>query len=57
MINQGIDQSKRLERLNEIAKKQYSILQNNNSINNIKKLDNRKITFNKNPWIFCLKKL
>lgn len=42
MINQGIDQSKRLERLNEIAKRQYSILQNNNSINNIKKLTTKK---------------
>lgn len=49
MINQGIEQNKRLERLNEIAKKQYSILQNNNSINDIKRLDNEKITFNKNP--------
>lgn len=42
MINQGIDQSKRLERLNKIAKRQYSILQNNNSINNIKKLTMKK---------------
>lgn len=49
LINQGIEQSKRLERLNAIAKKQYSILQNNNSINDIKKLDNEKISFNKNP--------
>jgi len=49
LINQGIDQSKRLVRLNEIAKKQCSILQNSNSINNIKKLDNEKISFNKNP--------
>jgi hypothetical protein len=49
LINQGIEQSKRLERLNTIAKKQYSILQNNNSINDTKKLDNEKISFNKNP--------
>lgn len=49
LINRGLEQSKRLERLNTIAKKQYSILQNNNSINDIKKLDNEKISFNKNP--------
>ena len=35
MIEQGIKQSKRLERLNEIAKRQYNILQDNKEINNI----------------------
>ena len=37
MIDQGIKQSKRLERLNEIAKRQYNILQDNKEINNIEK--------------------
>lgn len=40
MINQGIEQSKRLERLNEIAKKQYKILQNSKGIKKIENLDN-----------------
>ena len=37
MIEQGIKQSKRLERLNEIAKRQYNTLQDNKEINNIEK--------------------
>lgn len=40
MINQGIEQSKRLERLNEIAKKQYVILQDSKGIKKIESLDN-----------------
>ena len=40
MIEQGIRQNKRLERLNEIAKKQYNILQDNKGIKKIEALDN-----------------
>ena len=40
MIEQGIAQNKRLERLNEIAKKQYDILQDNKGIKKIEVLDN-----------------
>ena len=40
MINQGIEQNKRLERLNEVAKKQYEILQDNKGVKKIKSLDN-----------------
>ncbi len=40
MIEQGIESKIRLERLNTIAKKQYNILQDNNSIEKIEKLDN-----------------
>lgn len=40
MIAQGFEQKTRLERLNAIAKKQYSILRNSNSIKKIDKLDN-----------------
>ena len=39
MINQGIKQSKRLERLNEIAKRQYEILQDHKGIKRIEHLD------------------
>ena len=39
MINQGIEQSKRLERLNEVAKKQYEILQDSKGIKKIENLD------------------
>ena len=39
MINQGIEQNKRLERLNEIAKRQYEILQDNKGIKRIENLD------------------
>ena len=35
MIEQGIEQSKRLERLNQIARKQFNILQDNAGINRI----------------------
>ena len=38
LINQGMEQSKRLERLNEIAKKQFQTLQNSKSIEKIKNL-------------------
>lgn len=38
MIEQGIEQSKRLEKLNAIAKKQYNILQDNKGIKKIEKL-------------------
>lgn len=40
MIEQGLDQSKRLERLNTIAKKQYFTLQDSNGIKRIKALEN-----------------
>lgn len=43
MINQGIAQNKRLERLNEIAKKQLEILQDSSGIRKIEKLDKRKL--------------
>ena len=43
MINQGIEQSKRLERLNEVAKKQYEILQDSKGIKKIESLDNMKL--------------
>ena len=39
MINQGIEQGKRLERLNEVAKKQYEILQDSKGIKKIENLD------------------
>ena len=39
MIAEGIDQKIRLEKLNTIAKKQYNILQNSNSIKKIEMLD------------------
>ena len=43
MINQGIEQKKRLERLNEVAKKQYAILQDSKGIKKIESLDNKKL--------------
>ena len=43
LINQGVSQRKRLERLNEIAKKQFEILQNNSGIKKIESLDDRKL--------------
>lgn len=46
MIEQGLEQSKRLERLNVIAQKQYITLQGSNSLKKIEALDdidNRKI--------------
>lgn len=42
MISQGLPQSKRLERLNEIAKKQFDILQHTSGIKKIESLDNNK---------------
>lgn len=44
MIEQGLEQSKRLERLNAIAKKQYITLQGSNGIKKIEALDNEKST-------------
>lgn len=41
MIEQGIEQKVRIEKLNIIAKKQYNILQNNNNIKEIESLDNK----------------
>ena len=41
MISQGIEQKIRLERLNNIAKKQYSILQDSKGIRKIEMLDNK----------------
>ena len=43
MIAEGIDQKIRLEKLNTIAKKQYNILQNSNSIKKIEMLDDKKV--------------
>ncbi len=43
MIKQGIEQKDRLQRLNEIAKNQYTILQGNTSIKKIEELDNKKL--------------
>ena len=44
MIEQGLEQSKRLERLNAITKKQYITLQGSNGIKKIEALDNEKST-------------
>ena len=43
MIEQGIEQSKRLYRLNQIAKKQFDILQGTAGINKIENLDTKKL--------------
>lgn len=45
MIEQGLEQNKRLERLNAIAEKQYLILQGSNGIKKLEALDDdhRKI--------------
>ncbi len=43
MIEQGLEQSKRLERLNAIAKKQYEALKESNNIKKIENLDNTQI--------------
>lgn len=43
MIEQGIEQSKRLERLNQIAKKQFEILQGTAGIKKIENLDTKKL--------------
>ena len=40
MIAQGIEQNTRLERLNEITKKQYNILQDSKGIKKLEGLDN-----------------
>ena len=41
MISQGIEQKVRLERLNNIAKKQYSILQDSKGIKKIEALEKK----------------
>ena len=41
MINQGIEQGNRLERLNQIAKKQFGILQDSTGIKKIENLDDK----------------
>ena len=41
MISEGISQSKRLEKLNNTARKQLELLKNNNNIKNIENIDNR----------------
>jgi hypothetical protein len=43
LIEQGLEQSKRLERLNKIAKKQIDILQGTSGIKKIEDLDNKKL--------------
>ena len=45
MIEQGLPQNKRLERLNEIAKKQFDILQYSSGIKKIEALDNSRQIF------------
>lgn len=40
MIKNGLEQKDRLEKLNSIAKEQYIILHDSNSIEKIEKLDN-----------------
>lgn len=42
MIKEGLGQKERLEELNKIAKEQYSILNESNGIEKIKKIDNNK---------------
>lgn len=49
MIAEGIDQKIRLEKLNTIAKKQYNILQNSNSIKKIEMLDDNNTKLLNNP--------
>lgn len=46
MIEQGLEQSERLVRLNQIAKKQLDILKDNAGIKRIEKFDNKKILRN-----------
>ena len=41
MISEEIPQSKRLEKLNNTARKQLKLLQNNNNIKKIENIDNR----------------
>ena len=41
MIDEGIKQKIRLEKLNKIAKKQYNILQNSNSVKKLEDLDSK----------------
>jgi len=43
LIKQGLSQNRRIERLNEIAKKQYEILQGSKGIRKIESLDDEKI--------------
>ena len=44
MIDNNINQSERLQRLNTTARKELNILSNNKSMHNIEKLDNKKTT-------------
>ena len=41
MISEGMPQSKRLEKLNNTARKQLALLKDNNNIKNIENNDNR----------------
>lgn len=43
LINQGMEQNKRLERLNEIAKKQLETLQNSPSIKKVESFDDKNL--------------
>ena len=43
LINQGMEQRKRLERLNEIAKKQLDTLKDNAGIKKIESLEDKKV--------------
>ena len=43
MIKDGLEQKVRLEKLNNIAKEQYAILQDNNSLKKIEDFNNSKL--------------
>ena len=47
MISEGISQSKRLQKLNNIARKQLDLLKNNNNIKKIENIDSRLKVENK----------
>ena len=48
MITEGIQKLKRLEKLNNIARKQLELLKNNNNIKKIEDIDNKLKPKNKN---------
>ncbi len=54
MIEEGLNQHKRIEKLNGIAKKQYAILQESNSIKRLEELEDKNI---KKIIKFCTKML
>ena len=48
MISHGISQDKRIEKLNNIARKQLELLKNNKNIKTIEKIENKFTGLNKN---------